>query len=142
MRRREFITLVGSVAAGWPLAARSQGSQPVVGNLAQGSPDGTAALIDAVRKGLAETGLVEGKDYAGEFRWARGNDHLLPALAVELVQHKWLSSSSSILLRRRALPKPRQCRYRFCSQSGPIRCRPASSAASITRVAISPASAR
>jgi putative ABC transport system substrate-binding protein len=88
MRRREFITLVGSAVAGWPLAASSQASQPVVGYLAQGSPEGTADLIDAVRKGLAETGLVEGKDYASEFRWARGDADLLPALAVELVRHR------------------------------------------------------
>jgi putative tryptophan/tyrosine transport system substrate-binding protein len=61
MRRREFITLVGSVAA-WPLAARAQPqAMPVIGYLDVGSPDGSAPFVNAFRKGLAHTGQVEGK---------------------------------------------------------------------------------
>ena len=63
IRRREFITLVGSAAAAWPLAARAQQSaMPVIGYLAQGTPEATAGLVVAVRKGLGEAGLVESKD--------------------------------------------------------------------------------
>jgi putative tryptophan/tyrosine transport system substrate-binding protein len=56
--------------------------------LAQFAPERTPALVAAVRRGLAETGLVEGKDYASEFRSAGGDANLLPGLAAELVQHR------------------------------------------------------
>ena len=55
MRRREFITLLGSAAA-WPLAARAQATLPIVGYLSQGGPEGGAALVTPVRKGLGEAG--------------------------------------------------------------------------------------
>jgi putative ABC transport system substrate-binding protein len=61
---------------------------PIVGYLAQGSPEGTSTLIDAVRKGLGEGGFVEGKDYVAEFRWALGDADKLPRLAIELVQRR------------------------------------------------------
>jgi putative tryptophan/tyrosine transport system substrate-binding protein len=88
MRRREFITLLGGAAATGPLAARAQTSLPVVGYLAQGAPEGTGPLTDAVREGLGKAGFVEGKDYAAEFRWARGDADQLPRLAVDLVQRR------------------------------------------------------
>jgi putative ABC transport system substrate-binding protein len=89
VRRREFIMLVGSAAAAWPLAARAQqASLPVIGFLAQGTPDSGADFVTAVRKGFDETGLVEGKDFKSEFRWARGDRERLPELAIDLVQRQ------------------------------------------------------
>src|SRR5262249_46460368 len=59
---------------------------PVVGYLAQGTPGASATLVAAVRKGLGETGLVEGKDFTSEFGWASNNVDLLPGLATDLIK--------------------------------------------------------
>jgi len=85
MRRREFIALVGGVAA-WPHAGRSQQSaMPVIGYLGAQSPAVFASRVRAFRQGLAELGLVEGRNVAIEFRWAEGQHNRLAALAAELV---------------------------------------------------------
>jgi putative ABC transport system substrate-binding protein len=60
----------------------------MIGYLAEGKPEGTIALVTAVRNGVGEAGLVEGKDYISEFRSAGGDANLLPGLATELVQHR------------------------------------------------------
>jgi putative ABC transport system substrate-binding protein len=86
--RREFITLLGGAAA-WPLAARAQQAlPPVIGHLAQGTPEATGDLVAALRKGLAEAGLVDGKDFTSEFRWAHGDGDRLPGLAVDLARQR------------------------------------------------------
>ena len=85
MRRREFIALVGGVAA-WPHAGRSQQSaMPVIGYLGAQSPAVFASRVRAFRQGLADVGFVEGRNVAIEFRWAEGQHNRLAALAAELV---------------------------------------------------------
>src|SRR5215831_4425786 len=87
--RREFITLLGGAWAScgsWPPAAHAQGALPVIGLLHPGSPEANARYIAGFRKGLAETGLVEGRNVSIEYRWGHGEPTGLPELAAELVR--------------------------------------------------------
>jgi putative ABC transport system substrate-binding protein len=89
MRRRQFIALIGGVAA-WPLAARGQqGTTPVIGFMRADTPEASMAVLAAFRQGLGETGYVEKQNITIEYRWA-AQDHYdqLPALAADLVRRR------------------------------------------------------
>jgi putative ABC transport system substrate-binding protein len=86
LRRRDFIAGLGGAAA-WPLAARAQKSAiPVIGYLNFGSPESDAPRLTGLRRGLNQTGYVEGRNFVIEYRWAGNQADRLPALAADLVQ--------------------------------------------------------
>jgi putative tryptophan/tyrosine transport system substrate-binding protein len=87
--RRELLLLLGGAATAWPLAGRAQQkAMPVIGFLASGPPGPNAPNVAAFHQGLGETGYIEGKNLAMEYRWAEGHYDRLPALAADLVGRK------------------------------------------------------
>src|SRR5262245_66559299 len=85
--RREFITLLGGAAAAWPVAARAQQSAtPVVGFVRITTPEDSAHLVAAFRRGLGELGYVEGQNVAIEYRYALNQLDRLPAIMADLVR--------------------------------------------------------
>ena len=87
MNRRDFITLLGGVAAAWPLAASAQQTAvPVVGFLSAVSEAATVKHQVQFRRGLRETGFVPGQNVAVEYRWAEGQYDRLPGMAADLVR--------------------------------------------------------
>jgi putative ABC transport system substrate-binding protein len=89
VKRREFITLLSGGAAAWPLAARAQEPAiPVVGFLRADTPSSGATVVAAFRKGLSETGFVEGRNLAIEFRWAQNDRDRLSELTSDLIRRQ------------------------------------------------------
>jgi putative ABC transport system substrate-binding protein len=88
MRRRDFITVVGSTGVAWPLAARAQQRTPVVGFLRSTPAALFAHLVSAFRLGLRDVGFIEGRNVAIEYRWANNNPDLLRRFAADLVHRQ------------------------------------------------------
>jgi ABC-type uncharacterized transport system substrate-binding protein len=87
MRRREFISVLGSAAV-WPVVARAQAGLPVIGYLSGRSADSEAPLREPFLKSLDEAGFVAGRNFTIEYRHAQGRDDRLPELASELVRRQ------------------------------------------------------
>src|SRR6266851_1686518 len=88
LRRREFIALLGGAAAAWPLAARAQQPTPIVGLINGRSAQDAVRNVAAFRKGLDETGYVEGQNVTVEYHWMEGQFDRLPALMADLVRRQ------------------------------------------------------
>jgi putative ABC transport system substrate-binding protein len=89
MRRREFIALVGGATVAWPLGPRAQQPAiPVIGFLSGRSADSSVRVLAAFRKGLNETGYVEGQNVTVEYHWLEGRYDRLPALLADLVHRQ------------------------------------------------------
>jgi putative tryptophan/tyrosine transport system substrate-binding protein len=86
--RRKFLATLGAAASAWPLAARAQQPMPVIGYFSARSPVTDGPMLSAFRQGLNDTGFVEGRNVAMEFRWAEGRDDRLLELAHDLVRRR------------------------------------------------------
>jgi hypothetical protein len=107
VRHREFITLLGGAAAAWATGgARAQSAMPVIGFLNGQTASGFEHLVATFKRGLGETGYVEGRNVAIEYHWADGQQDRLPPLANDLVRPRPSSRSCDRCSRRRTRPRP------------------------------------
>ncbi len=140
MTRREFITLLGSAAAAWPLAVRAQqSSMPTVGILYGGTSDDFAYLLPSFRRGLRESGYIESRNVAIDYRWAENRYDRVPTLAEELVQRQVdvivaIGGGGYVAKIAKATSRP----SRLCSPRTSTRCNPDSSPALTNRAAMLP----
>jgi putative ABC transport system substrate-binding protein len=114
MRRREFITLLGGgAAAAWPLAARAQQpAMPIVGLVSGRSLEASGRFAGAFRKGLSETGYVEGQNVTVEYNWLGDRYDRLPETMADLVRRRVtiIATPAAILPRLRRRLRPRRSR--------------------------------
>ena len=94
MRRREFIGMLGGAAVVWPLYVFAQQKPMRFGYLASGAEASGAPLLDAIKQGLRENNLIEGRDYLLDVRWAEGQYDRFPAFARDLVLPSALALAS------------------------------------------------
>jgi putative ABC transport system substrate-binding protein len=119
MRRREFIGLLGGTAAAWPWAAGAQQqlATPVIGYLSSGnSTAGRERQLDGLRKGLAQTGFIEGQNSTFIFRWAGDDYGQLAPMAADLVRRQ----AAVIVCPQRWLRRVQRQQSRSCSSSATI----------------------
>ncbi|HXL48534.1 MAG TPA: ABC transporter substrate-binding protein [Xanthobacteraceae bacterium] len=88
MKRRDFMKLLGGAAVTWPLAARAQQEMPLVGFLISGAAGSFAIFVEAFKQGMRDNGMIEGRDYVLDLRYADGDYSRFQTLAAELVQRK------------------------------------------------------
>jgi putative tryptophan/tyrosine transport system substrate-binding protein len=89
MRRREFVALLGGMAAAWPLTGRAlQQATPVIGFLNSASPEPFARNVAAFRQALKEAGYIDGRNIAIEYCWAEGQNDRLPILTADLIRRR------------------------------------------------------
>jgi ABC-type uncharacterized transport system substrate-binding protein len=123
VNRREFIGVLGTAAA-WPRHASAQPTAvPVIGYLEAGAPESSARLVGAFRKGLGETGHVEGRNVAIEFRWAQNDYERLPELAADLVRRDVavIAAPISIVAALAARAATATIPIVFCTGADPVR---------------------
>jgi putative ABC transport system substrate-binding protein len=138
--RRQFLATLGGGAVAWPLAARAQQPMPVIGFLHLTSLELTRENLGYFRRGLGETGYIENRNVAIEYRWARGKNDLLPTLVADLVRDQvsaivTLESTQGALAAKAATKQSRSFLCRLLTQSGLVWSR-----VSIDLAEISPAS--
>jgi len=140
-RRKFLATLLGGAAAslaGSPFAVARQAAMPLIGFVNAGSAKGGYARpVSAFRQGLSETGYVEGRNVAIEWRWAEGQYDRLPALIADLVHSKVKVIVATGTSGQRFPPKRQSPRYPSSSRPRQIRCTSASSAAWAGQAAMS-----
>jgi putative tryptophan/tyrosine transport system substrate-binding protein len=89
MRRREFVTLLGGAAAAWPIVARAQhATMPLIGWLSMRSASDSEFAVAAVRRGLSQTGHIEGRNVAIEYHWLENNHDRLPLTLTGMVERQ------------------------------------------------------
>jgi putative tryptophan/tyrosine transport system substrate-binding protein len=88
MRRRDFISIIGSAVASPLAAGAQQPAVPVIGFLSAVPPSNMLKWVDGFRQGLGETGYEEGRNVAVEYRWSDSDYDRLPALAADLIERR------------------------------------------------------